>query len=548
MRKNIRQKFSIRKFTIGTGSILLGLTFMIGLGTSAQAAEEVETSKIQEVVTTISSEDTSTSEVNDENATNTEDSTLELEKQISSEELADELIEKPEITSDSTEEVETDRTLEDLAENPIVEEEVIEEVVGDESTETEVEESYIQTKYPEQEYNVTPTVPEDKRDKDQRGKLEYLKETNGYISTQERTVEESVQTCENCTADKVTTKYTNKVDLNAESVMDTNLDDYSNNGYIVKVKNPNNHPGMTEGFEPGNLEVQHWQDSNVSAGTTTQYWRIVFASDYAINNTVMRVSLPYSSENIQTTDVSSWVANRYYPAVMNNNNKYTEIISPTSILFEGNDAILNFGSISANSVFGMMFTKSFATPENPDDVILSTSVNVSGEWNEEELIRQLDYINSSLTPEQVEYINEVCVIPEEPVEPTDPVDPEEPTDPVDPEEPTDPEDPEEPTDPVDPEDPEEPTDLVDPEEPLEQEVAEQPAASEKSEQPVKSSKSTVVVTSKTVDNSTPKNVAETSEETLPNTGENENKSLTLIGSVLTMLGAVLVFTRRKKTN
>lgn len=63
--------------------------------------------------------------------------------------------------------------------------------------------------------------------------------------------------------------------------MDTNLDDFSNNGYLEKVKNPNNHPNAytnktdnTTNFGPANLEVQHWQSGKNNA-TTAQYWRIV---------------------------------------------------------------------------------------------------------------------------------------------------------------------------------------------------------------------------------------------------------------------------------
>lgn len=103
--------------------------------------------------------------------------------------------------------------------------------------------------------------------------------------------------------------------------MDTNLDDYSNNGYIEKVKNPNNHPNATdkENFGPGNLEVQHWQDGPNEA-TTAQYWRAVFATDHAINNAELRVTLPY--EDVTKEDVTDWVVNRYYPAVSNNGTSY----------------------------------------------------------------------------------------------------------------------------------------------------------------------------------------------------------------------------------
>ncbi|WP_239761215.1 hypothetical protein, partial [Mammaliicoccus sp. N-M51] len=83
----------------------------------------------------------------------------------------------------------------------------------------------------------------------------------------------------------------------------TNLDDYSNNGFQEKVKNPNNHPNATDthNYGPGNLEVHHWQ-SGPNEATTAQNWRIVFGTDYAIDNAVMRVTLPY--DNVTTSDAS----------------------------------------------------------------------------------------------------------------------------------------------------------------------------------------------------------------------------------------------------
>src|SRR5699024_11850843 len=110
----------------------------------------------------------------------------------------------------------------------------------------------------------------------------------------------------------------------------------------------------TENYGPGNLEIQHWQDGPNEA-TKTQYWRAVFATDYAIDNAEMRVTLPY--ENVTTTDVSNWVVNRYYPAVSTNGmSKYQHIINSVSVTFNDNLDIFKFGKIEVNSVYCIMIT------------------------------------------------------------------------------------------------------------------------------------------------------------------------------------------------
>ncbi|PCF86312.1 hypothetical protein [Staphylococcus intermedius] len=252
--------------------------------------------------------------------------------------------------------------------------------------------SYTAKQYPDQDTNsiAVENDADDKKDTDKDGALTYFKEQNGYVPEQTQTVKNGVKTSEHCTADEVTTEYTNKVNLNAKSVMDTNLDDYSNNGFQEKMKNPNNHPNATDvnSYGPGNLEVQHWQTGSNEA-TTSQNWIIVFATDYAIDNGVMRVTLPY--DNVTTSDASNWLVNRYYPAVSRDGkSSYTNVITPENITFDGNIAIINLGNVAANSAYGIVFNKQFDTPQDFSNGPLTTSINVSGEWNEEDLRRQLE--------------------------------------------------------------------------------------------------------------------------------------------------------------
>lgn len=340
MQRNTYQRFSLRKFKIGTGSILLGTLLVMGIQHEAQASEN---SAVETDNTNINSETT-----------------------------------QPETTNEMSEN--TDVTTNEASETP--------EYNNDEAT------SYAAKQYPDQDTNsiAVENDADAKKDTDKDGALTYFKEQNGYVPEQTQTVKNGVKTSEHCTADEVSTKYTNKVNLNAKSVMDTNLDDYSNNGYQEKVKNPNNHPNATDAhnYGPGSLEVQHWQ-SGPNDATTAQHWRIVFATDYAIDNAVMRVKLPYY--NVTTSGASDWLVNRYYPAVSKDGkSSYTNIITPENITFDGNIAIINLGNVVANSAYGIVFNKQFDTTQEFEFSVvpLTTSVNVSGEWNEEDLRRQLE--------------------------------------------------------------------------------------------------------------------------------------------------------------
>ncbi|TDM39473.1 LPXTG cell wall anchor domain-containing protein [Macrococcoides goetzii] len=295
------------------------------------------------------------------------------------------------------------------------------------------EAAYAEQAYPGQ---TDPGIPVDstniKKDIDTDGFLTYTKELNGYRITYRTSTEQNVPTSDRCVADKVTTYYSNIVDLNAKSVMDSKLDDYSNNGYFEKVLNPNNHPSIVNStiYGPGNLEVQHWQTGSNEA-VTMQNWRIVFATDYAIDNAIMKVTLPY--EGVVISDATEWLINRYYPAVTGTTSHYNTPIGYNLLNITGNVATFDLGNVSANSALSVVFTKKFDTPQNLSNNLPFTQVNVLGTWNEADLIRQLeekklmmkaqgateeeiakvqlDYIYNPLTPVSEQYINETCAVP-----------------------------------------------------------------------------------------------------------------------------------------
>lgn len=301
--------------------------------------------------------------------------------------------------------------------------------------------SYAEKKYENVQMNSEPTNDSNiNKDTDNDGKLTYFKEVNGYVPKIDEIIEKNVPRGNGeCIGDKITKSYTDEVDLNAKSVMDTNLDDYSNNGYLEKVKNPNNHSSTDSSntdedlYGPGNLEVQHWQNGPNDA-TKTQNWRVVFATDYAINNAVLTVTLPY--DNVSVTNVTDWVINRYYPAVTNNNNIYTNYLVPLDISFNGNVATINFGNIVGYSAFGMIFSKTFDVPQDFSKDLKVTSARVIGTWKSDELNADSKYIKSSKTEPSIIWQNEVCPIPIDPETPETPETPEIPEIPETPETPS----------------------------------------------------------------------------------------------------------------
>ena len=380
--------------------------------------------------------------------------------------------------------------------------------------------SYAEKKYENVQMNSEPTNDSNiNKDTDNDGKLTYFKEVNGYVPKIDEIIEKNVPRGNGeCIGDKITKSYTDEVDLNAKSVMDTNLDDYSNNGYLEKVKNPNNHSSTDSSntdedlYGPGNLEVQHWQNGPNDA-TKTQNWRVVFATDYAINNAVLTVTLPY--DNVSVTNVTDWVINRYYPAVTNNNNIYTNYLVPLDISFNGNVATINFGNIVGYSAFGMIFSKTFDVPQDFSKDLKVTSARVIGTWKSDELNADSKYIKSSKTEPSIIWQNEVCPIP------------------IDPETPETPETPEIPETPETPKTPETP------------ETPETPSKMNVAENQTRITSLSNKVNNNLIEKNTVKATKSHNGDTLPKTGESKSTIFSVIGGII-LLGFGSVTILRKK--
>ena len=406
----------------------------------------------------------------------------------------------------------------------------LETATSEAATSNEIsQKSYAEKKYENVQMNSEPTNDSNiNKDTDNDGKLTYFKEVNGYVPKIDEIIEKNVPRGNGeCIGDKITKSYTNEVDLNAKSVMDTNLDDYSNNGYLEKVKNPNNHSSTDSSntdedlYGPGNLEVQHWQNGPNDA-TKTQNWRVVFATDYAINNAVLTVTLPY--DNVSVTNVTDWVINRYYPAVTNNNNIYTNYLVPLDISFNGNVATINFGNIVGYSAFGMIFSKTFDVPQDFSKDLKVTSARVIGTWKSDELNADSKYIKSSKTEPSIIWQNEVCPIP---------IDPETPETPETPEIPETPETPEIPETPETPEIPETP------------ETPETPSKMNVAENQTRITSLSNKVNNNLIEKNTVKATKSHNGDTLPKTGESKSTIFSVIGGII-LLGFGSVTILRKK--
>ncbi len=383
--------------------------------------------------------------------------------------------------------------------------------------------SYAEKNYDSLQMNSKP-VDENNvtKDKDKDGKLTYITEINGYVPKTTEVIEEGISTGNGkCVGDKITKTYNDEVDLNAKSIMDTNLDDYSNNGYLEKVKNPNNHPiGNNSSnneslYGPGNLEVQHWQTGS-NESTKTQNWRILFATDYAINNARLTVTLPYNQ--VTTTDVTDWVINRYYPAVTNNNNLYTNSLVPLDISFEGNIAIINFGNIVGYSAFGMIFSKTFDIPQDFSNDLKVTTARVTGTWKSDELTASSKYVKSSKTEPLITWTNEVCPIPINPNVPDTPDMPDTPDTPDTPDMPDTPDTPD---------------------------ISDMPDTPDITGTQNKVTSLNNKITSNSVDKNTIKTANSNNIGALPKTGETATTNIMLsVLGVLTVLGSVIILKKR----
>ncbi|STP99300.1 LPXTG cell wall anchor domain-containing protein [Enterococcus faecalis] len=419
----------------------------------------------------------------------------------------------------STSETSTSETA--TSETATLETATLETATSETATSNEIsQKSYAEKKYENVQMNSEPTNDSNiNKDTDNDGKLTYFKEVNGYVPKIDEIIEKNVPRGNGeCIGDKITKSYTDEVDLNAKSVMDTNLDDYSNNGYLEKVKNPNNHSSTDSSntdedlYGPGNLEVQHWQNGPNDA-TKTQNWRVVFATDYAINNAVLTVTLPY--DNVSVTNVTDWVINRYYPAVTNNNNIYTNYLVPLDISFNGNVATINFGNIVGYSAFGMIFSKTFDVPQDFSKDLKVTSARVIGTWKSDELNADSKYIKSSKTEPSIIWQNEVCPIP------------------IDPETPETPETPEIPETPETPETPEIP------------ETPETPSKMNVAENQTRITSLSNKVNNNLIEKNTVKATKSHNGDTLPKTGESKSTIFSVIGGII-LLGFGSVTILRKK--
>ncbi|MGJ0022441.1 MucBP domain-containing protein [Streptococcus dysgalactiae] len=213
---------------------------------------------------------------------------------------------------------------------------------------------------------------------------------NGYEILINRETEIHRVNPDDCDTDQIITTdtVTNKFKMSAESVMDAKLPDYSNNGYLVKVANTNNHSNADSAINgPGNAEMQHWQNSNKdNTNVTAQYWRPVFATDYAIKNGIWTIKLPYEVSISDILDSTDWLTNKYYPNTVgkknySNYNKITKSNILDKISINGNVVNVELGDVPADTALALQITKKFAKPQDFSENPQSASFVVEGDWN-----------------------------------------------------------------------------------------------------------------------------------------------------------------------
>lgn len=193
-------------------------------------------------------------------------------------------------------------------------------------------------------------------------------------------------------------------------------------------------------------------------------------------------------------------------------------------------------------------------PQNTEEINDSPEEIVTDDSISEDPEESLSYIDENYpeTGSTSSPVNKIIRVGTKVVEPTDPS---EPTDPTDPTEPT------EPTDPTDPKEPTEPAESIEHIDSIEQTVETKQSSSSNSKnistfeyvnQQVDAS-NLEVQKFKTEKVSSQPNIDKdmtfkTSQEKLPDTGESQNALLPTFALVLSLLGSILLFSRRKKSN
>lgn len=156
-----------------------------------------------------------------------------------------------------------------------------------------------------------------------------------------------------CRSVTLTIRNQTAVELNAAAWSNPNLTNHPNNGYLIKVANPNNHDGVSDSIlGPGNLEMQHW------VSRKSQYFRPVFATDFGMDNAVWTITLPFdpADSNVRMgtiKDGGNWYVNTYFPRIGKGGFYQLHPIDTSAIQINGNVLTINLGNLPARSAMAL---------------------------------------------------------------------------------------------------------------------------------------------------------------------------------------------------
>lgn len=176
----------------------------------------------------------------------------------------------------------------------------------------------------------------------------------------------------------------------ADAVLDRRFRDWTNNGFIHKIKSPHQTDAPADATAPGSMEVQHY-----FTGNNTLWLRIPVGTDADMSDARLVVDLPEVEGYqwaVNSTGDPRYPVGDYDP---------TEPLPQGEI--EGNQAIYEIGDFPADTAFTVYLSMEI-TPEEFDEL---TVPGEDGEWS------NLFHPTATLTGEYAEG-DENCVIPEEP--------------------------------------------------------------------------------------------------------------------------------------
>lgn len=182
-----------------------------------------------------------------------------------------------------------------------------------------------------------------------------------------------------------------EVEWYSDAVLDRRFHDWTNNGFIHKVRSPLQTDGHATADAPGSMEVQHY-----FTGNDTLWLRIPVGTDSDMGDARLVVDLPEIPGHEWTVEPTG---TPFYPV-----RDYDAVEPLPEGRLEGSQVVYEIGDFPAGSAFTAYVNMSL-TPEEFDEL---TAPAGEGEWS------NLFHPGATLTGEYAEGVEDCTALPDDP--------------------------------------------------------------------------------------------------------------------------------------